>query len=192
MARSTARGSGNYPRDEAWLEWMEQNGGLEVVSPEADDIPFPAKVRWSGLKADEGSPWQVPPAGENRCVGKAYLRDADGDYIVDAKNERLQRPCWNWAMKGTTVCIKHGGGIGRVRRSATERMASALDAVTGQLVMLALECKDEKVRLGAITALMDRVGVRPGVDMHEVRDPAYLDVLKDVFEKAGVTPSVGD
>lgn len=184
MAVSQRRGRGNSDKDEAWLHWMEDNGGLEVISPEAEDIPFPAKVRWTGLREDEGSPWMVPPPGK-RCSGTAYVRDPDGDYVVDADNKRIIRPCWKWPMKGMTCCMSHGGGITRVRKAAVERMASALDAVTGELVRLALASRDEKVRLGAITTIMDRVGVRSGVDLHDMKDPAYLSVLKDVFEKSG-------
>jgi hypothetical protein len=163
---------------------MKANGGLKVIDVEADDIPYPAKIQWSGLKTDEGSPWMLPPEGQ-RCAGRSYVRDADGDYVLDANNERLQRPCWNWPMKGTTVCVKHGGGITRVRKAAIERMASALDAATGELVRLALGARDEKVRAQAIASLMDRIGIRAGMDLNLGTEPQYLEVLKNMFTEAG-------
>lgn len=184
MARSQSRGTGNHPHDAAYLEWMADNGGLETVSPETDDIPWPAKVKWNGDARSEESPWQIPPPGR-RCAGRAYVRDIDGDYVVDVNGKRITRPCMHWPMKGTTVCINHGGGVPRIRRAAVERLACALDAATGELTRLALNARDEKVRLSAIVAIMDRLGVRGGVDLHDVKDPAYLDVLKDIFVKAG-------
>lgn len=185
MARSQARGTGNTPADAAFIEWMElaENGGLEIIDlkEQEDDIPFPAKIRWDGDNDDDDSPWKVPPPGK-RCVGRAYVRDADGDYIIDRNNVRLTRPCWKWPIRGATVCLTHGGGVARVRRSAIERMASALDAVTGAMIEIALdEDAADKDRISAINSIMDRTGVRGGVEV-DIKDPGYLKVLGDMFE----------
>lgn len=185
MARSTERGTGNTPADEAYVQWMSlpENGGLEIIDlkEQAEDIPFPAKMRWSGDN-DDDSPWKLPPPGR-RCRGTAYVRDADGDYIVDRNNVRLTRPCWKHPIKGATVCLSHGGGVARVRRAAIERMASALDAITGALIKIALnEEASDKDRITAINSIMDRVGVRAGVEI-DIKDPGYLKVLSDMFEQ---------
>lgn len=191
MARSTARGRGNQPHDEEFLDWMEDHGELEVVDPEELGVPFPAKLKWSRVD-DDGSPWKIPRPG-NRCKGQAYVRDADGDYVLDAKNNRIMRPCYAWALRGTSVCMKHGGGVERVRRAAMERLIGALDATSGELVKIALNLDAEgnqglgdiepKVQLQAINSLMDRSGLRGGSDVHIAEDPAYLDVLKDVWRE---------
>jgi len=185
MARSQTRGVGNTPADAAYLKWMENegNGGLTIIDlkEQEEDIPFPAKIRWEGAEDDDDSPWKLPPSGR-RCAGTAYLRDADGDYVLDRNNVRLTRPCWKWPMKGTTVCLTHGGGVGRVRKAAIERMASALDAITGDLIKIALnEGAADKDRITAINSIMDRVGVRGGVEV-DIKDPGYLKVLADLFE----------
>lgn len=187
MARSTSRGVGNTPADEAYLEWMRlpENGGLEIIDlkEQAEDIPFPAKHKWDGDSDDDDSPWKIPPPGR-RCRGKAYVRDADGDYVLDRNNIRLTRPCWRHPMKGMTVCLVHGGGVVRVRRSAIERMASSLDAITGALVKIALnEQVSDKDRISAINSIMDRVGVRGGVEV-DLKDPGYLKVLAGLFDSA--------
>lgn len=168
---------------------MEDNGYLEVVDPEELGVPWPAKLKWSNPD-DDGSPWKIPRPGK-RCKGKAYVRDADGDYVLDAKNKRIQRPCYSWPMIGTTVCTKHGGGIERVRRAAADRLISALDATSGELIKMALNMDSEgnpglgeiepKVQLQAVNSLMDRAGLRGGTDIHVAEDPAYLDVLQDVW-----------
>ena len=181
MVKSTTHGRGNRPADDDFIEWMRENGGLKPIDPEQDDIPYPAKRQWAG-KADDDSPWSVPPPGK-RCNGRSFIRDDDGDYIVDTEKVRITRPCWNWPMKGMTVCLKHGGGVVRVKKAAVERMAAALDAVTGALVKLALNEKvPPKERIQAINSIMDRVGVRGGTEI-DVSTPGYVDVLKGLFEK---------
>ena len=181
MAKSTTRGKGNTPADDDFMEWMRHNGGLKAIDPDEEEIPFPAKHQWGG-KADDDSPWSIPPPGR-RCNGRAFIRDDDGDYVVDKDNVRVTRPCWKWPMKGGTVCLSHGGGVIRVKKAAVERMASALDAVTGALVKIALDEKvSAKDRVAAINSIMDRVGVRGGTEI-DVKEPGYLDVLKNLFEK---------
>jgi len=188
MARSSTRGVGNTEKDDRWIQWMEENEQLEVIEPGLDDLPFAAKLRWTGDDDEDDSPWKLPPPGK-RCVGHAYVRDPDGDYIVDAKNNRLKRPCYNWPMKGMKVCLKHGGGVKRVKVKAVERLASSLDAMTGALVSIALnEDNAPKDRISAINSAMDRVGVRGGMEV-DIKDPGYLDVLKKVFEKQAGGPS---
>lgn len=190
MARSGARGVGNSPKDDAWIQWMEENEQLEVIEPDAQDLPFAAKLRWTGDQDEDDSPWKLPPPGR-RCAGKAYVRDVDGDYIVDANNVRLMRPCYNWPMRGMKVCLKHGGGVKRVKIKAVERLASSLDAMTGELVKIAMdENNAPKDRISAINSAMDRVGVRGGMEV-DIKDPGYLDVLKRVFEKQGTSSEDG-
>lgn len=184
MARNQKTNKGNIPADEGFIEWMQDNQSLEVLDPKDDDnaLPFAAKVRYTGKRDDPDSPWMIAPEGK-RCRGKAYVRDEDGDYIVDMNNERIQRPCYRPPMKGMTVCLHHGGGVTRVKKAAVERLASALDAATGALVKIALdENNDPKVRVQAINSIMDRVGVRGGTEI-DIKDPGYLDVVKGLFER---------
>lgn len=182
MVRSTTRGNGNSPKDEGWLQWMEENGGLEPIDPEEAGVPWPAMSQWSGNAEDEGNPWMVPPPHAS-CAGKAYIRDADGNYVMDSSTppKRVMRPCWNWPMKGSTVCIKHGGGIERVRKGAMERLASALDATTGELIKLALSNETEdKVKIQAINSILDRTGLKGGIEI-DIQTPGWQEALKDLF-----------
>jgi hypothetical protein len=187
MARSQKTKKGNIPADDDFIEWMQERQGLEILDPSKEEdhaLPFAAKLRYKGDKDADDSPWKIPPPGK-RCNGKAYVRDVDGDYIVDLSNQRIMRPCYNWPMKGMTVCLFHGGGVKRVKRAAVERLVSALDAVSGALIKIALnENNDPKVRVQAINSIMDRVGVRGGTEV-DLKDPGYLDVLRDLFSKGG-------
>lgn len=185
MVRSSNTGVGNTKKDQAYIEWMELEGkGLEVIDPQEEGLPFAAKLMYAGDGDSDDSPWKIPPPGK-RCNGRAYVRDEDGDYIVDKNRNRIMRPCWNWPIRGGKVCLFHGGGVVRVRKAAIERMASALDAASGALIKIALnENEESKVRVQAINSIMDRVGVRGGVEV-DLKDPGYLDVLKGFFERSG-------
>ncbi|HEX7041532.1 MAG TPA: hypothetical protein VF202_15555, partial [Trueperaceae bacterium] len=156
MVRSQKRGTGNSPKDEMWIEWMQQHGGLTPIDPDEAGLPWPAMQQWDGDADNEGNPWMVPPPHKS-CRGKAYVRDADGNYIMDRNGKRIMRPCWNWPMKGTTVCIYHGGGVEKVRKGAMERLIGALDYTTAELIRLALSKKtDDKVKIQAINSILDR------------------------------------
>jgi len=188
MATSSTRGGkGNYKHDDAFIDWMadSEQGLYEIViDPELDDIPFPTKLQWNGDSDTEESPWQVPPPGR-RCNGRAYVRDPEGDYIIDKNGKRIMRPCHMWPMRGMTVCLKHGGGVARVKKAAVERMASAMDALTGALIKIGLdETAEPKDRLKAILAAMDRVGIKGGQEI-DIKDPGYIDVIKDIFQNKG-------
>jgi hypothetical protein len=181
MVRSANRGKGNSPKDEEFMEWMEEHGELKPIDPDEEGIPWPAMHEWSGDGKDEGNPWMIPPPGK-RCRGKAYVRDADGNYIMDANKTRVMRPCYNWPMKGGVVCIKHGGGIERVRKGAMERLASALDATTGELIRLALsEETEDKVKVQAINSILDRTGLKGGVEV-DINVPGWQEALKSLFQ----------
>jgi hypothetical protein len=67
--------------------------------------------------------------------------------------------CGSDAVKGTTVCRMHGGSAPQVRAAARRRLLEAADPVAAELVRLALESDDEKVRLAACRDLLDRVAV---------------------------------
>lgn len=181
MVRSRDKGVGNTPKDEMWFQWMQEHGGLTPIDPDEAGVPWPAMHQWDGDAEDEGSPWMIPPPHRS-CSGKAYVRDADGNYIMDSSTppKRIMRPCWNWPMKGAKVCLYHGGGIERVRRGAMDRLISALDATTGELIRLALSPETEdKVKVQALNSILDRTGLKGGVDI-SIETPGWQDMLKDI------------
>lgn len=183
MVRSSTRGNGNSAKDDAWIAWMKEHGDLKPIDPDEEGVPWPAMSQWSGDSEDEGNPWMAPPPNhERRCVGKAYVRDPDGNYIMDKNKQRIMRPCWNWAMKGAKVCVKHGGGVERVRRGAMERLVSALDATTGELIKMALsDDVEDKVKVQAINSILDRAGVKGGIEV-DVKVPGWQDAIRKMFD----------
>lgn len=183
MAKSSTRKRGNIEADDGFLEWMKDHGGLVVIDSDKLGLPFSCKTMWT-KEEDDHSPWKIPP-GEGRCTGKAYVRTIDGEYVVDAKKERIMRPCYNWPIRGAQVCVYHGGGFPRVRQAAHERLLGALDLVTRELVEMALSpATEQKVKVQAINSVLDRAGLKAGIEV-EVKAPGYEDVLRGLFERPG-------
>jgi hypothetical protein len=159
-------GSGNIKFDQKWLQRAEDAGMLEVIDPDSPDAPPDgARMRFNGDPNAEGSPWVIPPEG-GRCRGKAYLRDGEGNYVYDEKGRRIRRPCLNWPIKGGPVCIPHGGGVPRVLAAAKMRLLESADVVTAALVKMATDNTiDPKARIQACNSILDRIGVKAGVDV---------------------------
>lgn len=166
MAASESRGAGNIARDADWIDRAINAGELEVIDPEGDDaLPFGARMRYTGDPEAEGSPWQIPPDGA-RCKGKSYIRDSEGAYIIGPDGQRLRRPCLQWPIKGGSVCTRHGGGVPRVLEAAKRRLLESADVVTGALVRMATDPKvAPKDRISACNSILDRIGVKAGVDV---------------------------
>ena len=66
--------------------------------------------------------------------------------------------CNAQAIKGGNVCRVHGGMAPQVRNAARARLLEALDPAAGELVRIALNGKQENVRVQAIKELFERAG----------------------------------
>jgi hypothetical protein len=160
-------GTGNTRIDREFLAGALAAGELEAIDPDGPDaLPFEAMVRYNGDPDVQGSPFFTPPEGQ-RCKGTAFVRDGTGSYIMATNGKRLRRPCNRWPVRGGTgVCLVHGGGTQKAIAMAKMRLLSAADAVTGSLIKIALDEKMEpKVRVAACNSILDRVGVKAGVDV---------------------------
>jgi hypothetical protein len=189
MRTPKSGGPGNRIHDQRWIADAEAAGELEIIDPDGPDaLPFGAAIRYNGDSDVDGSPYFNPPEGK-RCKGHAYVRDAEGRYIIGPDGKRLLRPCLFWPVKGGTgVCIKHGGGSAVAMSAAKLRLLSATDAVIGTIIKIALDEKmDPKVRVAACNSILDRVGIRAGVDVSVSVKP-WQDLLKRL-DSAGSSPS---
>lgn len=175
---------GNTKGDAAWLEMMTDAGLIEPIDEEDGEVPFGALKKYTGLPIDDGSFWQLPPEGR-RCAGRAYIRDEEGRYIIGENKKPLMRPCANWAIKGGTVCVSHGGGTGVIRRKAELRLLSAADSVIGALIQIALDqSNDAASRVKAINSVLDRAGVKAGQEI-TVTVPEWQRLLRDMWPTGG-------
>ena len=97
----------------------------------------------------------------------------------------LTRPCALAPMKGSVVCHAHGGLTPGGRKVAQQRLDAAAGAVVSRLVGIALNPSTlDEVAIRAINSILDRAGVRAGVDI-SVETPEWQSMLKEMFEKQG-------
>lgn len=172
---------GNTKLDQAWI--AEHAGELRVIDDDSD-VPFGVRLQWTGKAEDWGSPFQLPPEGE-RCTGRAYVRDHEGRRIIDADGLVLTRPCTKWRMKGMTVCTHHGGLTDAGLAAASRRLAEASVEAVGQLVyIINKEGTEDRDRISAINSLLDRVGIRGGLQV-VVDTPEWQSMLKEMWETDG-------
>lgn len=172
--------AGNAPKD---ADWIAKHLAELVPIDDDEDVPFGVKTRWSGLAEDAGSEFQIPP-DQKRCVGEAFIRDAEGRRILDAEGKLLTRPCSGWRMRGSTVCFKHGGGTEASLNAAKRRLVAAVDPAIGHLVNILVAPTTETTdRLKAIAQILDRSGLRGGVELN-VSNPEWQGMLKELFTDA--------
>lgn len=168
----TTKDRGNAKADEVFVTAMQTNGLIEEIGEDEQDIPFGARLRFTGNKDDIGSYWQVPDE-ERRCHGWSKVRDREGRPVVDENNEYLFRQCLRARILGATVCVKHGGGTENVRNAAKMRLLGAADSLIGQLIAIAMDPKqDGRSRVMAINSALDRAGINGKIEI-SVEVPVY-------------------
>lgn len=150
--------------------------------PDYDDIPIKASpsagknsAAEQGLNIPMGwKPTAAEPVPVVRCTAK--------------KRDGLQ--CGNWSLRGATVCITHGGRLPNVRKHAEEVREAARMRILG-LADMAIDTLEEladaqgtagaAVKLKAATELLDRAGIKGGIEMnvvHEVRSNPSEEIAK--------------
>lgn len=59
------------------------------------------------------------------CTGRTPLRNDDGTHQRDDNGQSITRPCKANAIRGGTVCVKHGGQAPQVKAAARARVQQA-------------------------------------------------------------------
>lgn len=146
-------------------------------------------LTWDGKPADLdrarlGSPYLLPPA-DYRCHHERTMRDDAGEPILDADSVPLYERCTAWAILGAGLCPAHAGRSGGVAAAVRERFLLAADAVGGEMIALALDrTAADKDRLAAQREVLDRAGVRGGVEL-TADVPGWTKVLKSLMGDGG-------
>lgn len=176
---------GNSKPDQAWI--LAEAESLARMKVKPADCPWDVELQWDGHVEELDPDWFTPYLrGDRHCTGVAYIRDGRGGYIIDLEGIRLQRPCLAIPMLGSMVCQKHGGQLGHVREAAKVRLTHAAEKAANTLITLTdprdelNEIVDQKVRVQAANSVLDRVGVKAGVDV-EVTVPGYKNVVEKLF-----------
>jgi hypothetical protein len=155
---------------------------LSRIEEDEQGVPFGAQWRWKYLQdyLDElGEYVNICPSP---CIARAYVRDKQGRYVIDADNEALTRPCLRPASAGTDVCVVHGGYIPQVKAAARARLALASDMVVGRMLEIALNpATAHKDAISAMNSVMDRAGIKGGYEV-DVSMPNWQQGLRELFE----------
>jgi hypothetical protein len=179
---------GNSRPDADWLLEMDEDiAELTKEQAAALDVPWDVKYQFSGY-SDEVNPefFEFYRRGNRKCTGAAYVRDERGGYVVDLDGVRIMRPCLRPPILGATVCPKHGGEIGHVKKAAQTRLAMASENAATTLIELSAPYDklgvpvEQAQRIKAAAQVLDRVGIRAGVEV-EVMTPGYQQVLNELF-----------
>lgn len=137
--------------------------------------------------ADFGGVPLVVPDSWRRATVSAPVPVVRCRYIFPDTHNRPGEQCKRWSLRGTDLCIKHGGQLENVRQhaeavveSARLRLVGSTDRAVDWLLDLAENSASDAVRLKATTEVLDRAGVRGGVEVdvnvEDKRSPA--DVLR--------------
>lgn len=141
--------------------------------------------QWSGEQTSPGSAWDVQMPKRECCNGFAFIRDWKGEQIIDANEAFLRRPCMAAPNPGMDVCDAHGGNSPELKRRAVERLTAGADvAVSALIQIIRSQDADDKDRIAAVNSLLDRAGIRAGVEV-EVTSPGYEKVWKGLM---GINP----
>jgi hypothetical protein len=113
----------------------------------------------------------------NRCKGRTVIRwehdfedekgrHRRGDPKLDDDYARQYRPCQGWGANGTDYCAAHGGSAPQTIAAAKRTLALSANDVSQHLVQIANdERTPPETRVKAIAQVLDRIGIRLGVDI---------------------------
>lgn len=180
---------GNTKPDASWLAIHAEEIELPDESTRPEGFLYKVNYQWQGyLDEMDTSHFELfrrEPNGR-KCTGTAYVRDQTGMYVVDLEWNRLTRPCLSRPAVGGPVCHAHGAKIPVVKAAAERVIAHAAEVVALRLVGLTdyadekQEPIDHKVRLAAMNSVLDRAGIRGGVQV-EVTGTGFQNILDDLF-----------
>lgn len=111
--------------------------------------------------------------------------------------------CRKWALQGTglngtkPVCLRHGGSIPQVKKAAEERVRIArlriMDAAEGAfetIEYLSQFATQENVKLAAAKDILDRAGIKSGIDLNVTHEIAQSPALILAEKLAGMQKSI--
>lgn len=140
---------------------------------------------------DDGVPITVPPSWKRATLG-APVPVVRCTYIFPDSHERPGEQCRRWSIRGTTICLVHGGRLPGVQEhsqavveAARLRLVEATDEAVDWLLDLGRNATSEAVRLGAAKDVLDRAGAKSAdvVDVNVNVGQSPSDVLRERLRK---------
>lgn len=112
--------------------------------------------------------------------GRDWTRYARPERRCSA-HRKTGEQCKNAALRGTTVCGKHGGNAPQVKRRAHQRLEEAADRMAKQLLGIATSGESEAVRLAAIKHALALGGITEKTAVTvEVETPPWAQALQQM------------
>lgn len=156
---------------------IKPEGDSEFLARELQNTRIDAETGllvWSGRSCDIAASFQAPP-DKMRCIETFAVLDDDNNPVLDMDRSPLRRRCEGWQVLGGLKCIEHLGGRAKVISKAQERLVNAADAMTGMLIDMAmgvgLGATDAATQLRAINSVLDRAGIKAGVEINHTIAP---------------------
>jgi hypothetical protein len=81
------------------------------------------------------------------------------DHIRCKAHRKNGNQCLRPALRGTTVCFRHGGAAPQVKSAARARLENAADRMARTLLGIADSAESEAVKLAAVKDALDRAGL---------------------------------
>lgn len=111
--------------------------------------------------------------------GRDWTRYARPERRCTAHRRKTGEQCKNAALRGTTVCGKHGGNAPQVKRRAHQRLEEAADRMAKQLLGIATNGESEAVRLQAIKHALALGGITEKTAVTvEVEAPPWAQMMQ--------------
>ena len=136
---------------------------------------------------------KMPKNHRNRCKAKAVVRyEKDqldqwgdpvrrGDPVLDWDHARTYRACEAWGAHGTDFCGVHGGSAPQTIAAAKRRLALSADEVAAVIIEMAGDKRvSPDVRVKAAAQVLDRIGIRLGVDV-SLEVPKWQKLIGKMF-----------
>lgn len=124
-----------------------------------------------------------------KCTGRSVIRHdrnltdlaLRGQPILDDDGRRQYKDCGNWAAIGSDVCSSHGGNAPQVIAAAKKTLALATRNIADVLQNIAMDERlPPETRIKAAKEIMDRAGIRAGVDLG-IETPGWQKVMGKLF-----------
>lgn len=136
-------------------------------------------------------PITVPKSWKRATLG-APVPVVRCTYIFPDSHNRPGEQCKRWSIRGTTVCLVHGGRLPGVQEhsaavveAAKLRLIESADEAVDWLLDLGRNATSEAVRLGAAKEVLDRSGAKTAdiVDVNVNVGQSPAEVLKERLAK---------
>lgn len=130
-----------------------------VNPPDAETFPLDVHQSLAALRQTARTAKSRAEVRRATAEEIALARTQRKPHFCVAHSARTGLPCEGHRITGSTVCIRHGGQLARVKARAAKRIASAVPTVIDSMVNIATQVKNLQAAQKAGADLLDRAGI---------------------------------